>query len=78
MRRAMAVCFWVCLTCAVAGALVGILRVWGLATEYEVREVWQTIMIVFLAAALTLVTGRVYPGRGQSAEPPGARQPGCR
>lgn len=69
MRRAMAVCFWVCLGCAVAGAVVGILRVWGLATDYEVREVWQTIGIVFLAAALTLLVGRVYLGRVESAEP---------
>ena len=69
MRRVMAACFWVCLACAVAGATVGVLLVWGLATDYEVREVRQTIVIVFLAAALTMVAGRVSLVRGLSAEP---------
>lgn len=33
MRRVVAACFWVCLACAVAGATVGVLLVWGLATD---------------------------------------------
>jgi ABC-type uncharacterized transport system permease subunit len=68
MRRVIAACFWVCLACAVAGAAVGISLVWGLATDYEVSEIRKTIAIVFVAAAVTLVVGRVSLGRSQSAE----------
>ncbi len=68
MRRVISACFWVCLACAVAGAAVGISLVWGLVTNYEVSEVRQTIAIVFVAAAVTLLVGRVSVGRGQSAE----------
>ena len=72
MRRVVAACFWVCFACAVAGAAVGVSLVWGLATDYEVREVRQTIVIVFVAAALTLTVGRASGGGGRSAGPTGA------
>lgn len=78
MRRVIAACFWVCLACAVAGATVGISLVWGLATDYEVSEVRKTIAIVFVAAAVTLVVGRVSLGRGQTAVPGTAADGACR
>jgi ABC-type uncharacterized transport system permease subunit len=68
MRRVIEACFWICLACAVAGAAVGISLVWGLATDCEVSEIRKTIAIVFVAAAVTLVVGRVSLGRGQTAE----------
>lgn len=76
MKRAMAACFWVCLACAVAGAAVGISLVWGLATDYEVREVRQTIAIVFSAAAVTLAVGWLSGGRGPADEPSRAADAG--
>lgn len=68
MRRVMAICFWVCVACAIAGATVALLRVWGLATEYEVREIIQTIQILFVAAVVTLIISRISFGKGLKPE----------
>jgi hypothetical protein len=63
MNQVMTVCFWICVTCIIAGAVLGLLLVWKAIEGERLYQVWMSIVIVFLAAALTLAVGRTYLGK---------------
>lgn len=63
MKLVMSACFWVCLVCIAVGAILGIGLVWKFVSGDWMYQAWQTIGIVFLAAALTLAIGQTYLGK---------------
>ena len=63
MNQVMTACFWICVVCIVAGAAVSLLWVWKVIEGEKLYQVWMTILVLFLAAALTLAVGRTYLGK---------------
>ncbi len=67
MKQVMTACFWICVACIIAGAILGLLIVWKAIEGERTYQVWMSIGIVFLAAATTLAVGRTYLGKDPSA-----------
>jgi hypothetical protein len=67
MKQVMTACFWICVACIIAGAILGLLIVWQVIERERLFQVWMSIGIVLLAAAMTLAVGRTYLGKDSSA-----------
>ncbi|QDV73004.1 hypothetical protein K2D_11740 [Planctomycetes bacterium K2D] len=55
LRQLEKICFTICLVCIVSGTVLSLAMIWLEVTEEEViRKSWLTILVLFLASALTL------------------------
>jgi len=49
------ICYMICIVCIVAGTVLSLAMIWGDLRDHAlVWKSWQTIGVLFLAAALTL------------------------
>lgn len=63
------VCFTMCLVCILAGTVLSLMMVWTEIRDNEfIWKCWMTILVLFLASALTLSVSKTFAGRGRQRD----------
>lgn len=64
------ICFTICIVCIVLGTVLSLVMIWGEIRENAfVWKSWLTILVFFLASALTLSVNKTLGGRWKRTDP---------
>lgn len=66
------VCFTICSVCIVLGTLLSLSMIWVTYPNQFVWKSWLTIVVLFLASALTWSVSKKFSGRGEGGVSEGA------